>query len=1209
MSSQNVPADMTGGEDRSARCWELAVTIFNTSLTHDSKKMIYVSAPSLGYTSASHLSIIEAAKNALSETSESRAGFHVLIQEQPHITALIWGSIRTLMHVAVIEIETSEEIGRAVGKIVGEIGRWDQYLRLFPDSHRVQSVTAKLFAQVINYLVRATAFYTAPLSKRYIKVGLTPTPSKLRSIWTEIDELSLNIERETKLAAEEKYEADRKELVIRNAECRAEFERQEEFRKDSLASMHVATTLQRETLESVVDLRSTIRSEIEAEASRENVNQLNREIQSALQWLCTDESYNQVSTPWERGTCSWIFTHPVFVDWEVNQCERPLWIHGIPGCGKSVMASFLARNSRARVTVTHFLQAAISQTSTWPVTVAASILVQLFRQKSMLSAASLSRMVQYILPLLDNYSTYQACPFLQLWSVLENVFDTLPNFTLVVDALDECSREEDASSLIEKLLKVSSLAHSRIIILSRHHPAFEGHLKQSAEIQMNETVVSSDIDLFVRNEVQRTPKIRLAQECVVQKAKEHANGMFLWAKLMLQYLQKAPTPRIQMDRLQKFPMGLAPIYEKILSENGKALEPEQITLRKNIFMLLAAATSPLSIDDISVALALRGPDRHPSDEDLLIEPKEQINTLCWPLIEIVNDHVQFVHYSMREFLYLPSKTGRVPQVHFTKCKSHDYLASKCLCRLINPDFRSLDLVGTLLRSNLDHNTTSSQGLFLEEMPREWPFYAYASKNWHLHLMSADSSTGVLGLASKFLDGLEFITWLETLLKYKDDIGPLIDIQASLVSWHIGLSEVQKTKLSVARFLEKPYNDFFDIIQAKRVSEAVAYMALRRLGIYHNMSGTLPVGRTLKELRKLVAEGFTATLGSRHPLTLRCITDWCVERICDDDRELLEGESLLIQTMAVQREVLGENVSDSFYTQQYIGLAMFYQTKFNDAIHQLEQSCCGLDRTLGPTHRDLLISRLYYANSLSGMSSYTKALQIYKEIWALSSQLHGVHHPISTMCQCNMAVAYRKLKIFDQAEKHMMECLAERQRMFGNLEPTIDSSINLALLYRDMGRTEEALAYLKLAEDMGVDKYGFERISQVHHLRALLRLDSGDATDAMRILEAILLEAKSYPANRAILWVRLTLADLLRGHGLETQALSLFSNIVKPIGNDGEIVNELEPPSQLHAAERSLLTARESGAQIADEQLRLDNLEWCSPGALWVICGGPAAEIS
>jgi len=67
-----------------------------------------------------------------------------------------------VLQTAVREIELSEEIGAAVVSIVKEIGRWEAYLQLYPASSRLHSTIAELFAQVINFAVRAMKFYEMP---------------------------------------------------------------------------------------------------------------------------------------------------------------------------------------------------------------------------------------------------------------------------------------------------------------------------------------------------------------------------------------------------------------------------------------------------------------------------------------------------------------------------------------------------------------------------------------------------------------------------------------------------------------------------------------------------------------------------------------------------------------------------------------------------------------------------------------------------------------------------------------------------------------------------------------------------------------------------------------------------------------------------------------------------------------------------------------
>lgn len=64
-----------------------------------------------------------------------------------------------VLQAAVKEVQISEEIGDALSKIATELGRWERVLQLFPDSQRLHTAAAELFAQVINYLVRASRYF------------------------------------------------------------------------------------------------------------------------------------------------------------------------------------------------------------------------------------------------------------------------------------------------------------------------------------------------------------------------------------------------------------------------------------------------------------------------------------------------------------------------------------------------------------------------------------------------------------------------------------------------------------------------------------------------------------------------------------------------------------------------------------------------------------------------------------------------------------------------------------------------------------------------------------------------------------------------------------------------------------------------------------------------------------------------------------------
>ncbi len=51
----------------------------------------------------------------------------------------------------------------------------------------------------------------------------------------------------------------------------------------------------------------------------------------AVNWLGFESPSAFRLATWEENTCEWIKTHQSFREWRSAGCEKPLWIHGIPG--------------------------------------------------------------------------------------------------------------------------------------------------------------------------------------------------------------------------------------------------------------------------------------------------------------------------------------------------------------------------------------------------------------------------------------------------------------------------------------------------------------------------------------------------------------------------------------------------------------------------------------------------------------------------------------------------------------------------------------------------------------------------------------------------------------------------------------------------------------------------------------------------------------
>jgi hypothetical protein len=72
--------------------------------------------------------------------------------------------------------------------------------------------------------------------------------------------------------------------------------------------------------------------------------------QELYRWLeHTDPSplHNRALQQYEAETCSWMLRSPKWTNW-LDAQDRCLWIHGIPGAGKTILASFLIEQIKKR---------------------------------------------------------------------------------------------------------------------------------------------------------------------------------------------------------------------------------------------------------------------------------------------------------------------------------------------------------------------------------------------------------------------------------------------------------------------------------------------------------------------------------------------------------------------------------------------------------------------------------------------------------------------------------------------------------------------------------------------------------------------------------------------------------------------------------------------------------------------------------------------
>jgi hypothetical protein len=131
----------------------------------------------------------------------------------------------------------------------------------------------------------------------------------------------------------------------------------------------------------------------------------------------------------------------------------------------------------------------------------------------------------------------------------------------------------------------------------------------------------------------------------------------------------------------------------------------------------------------------------------------------------------------------------------------------------------------------------------------------------------------------------------------------------------------------------------------------------------------------------------------------------------------------------------------------------------------------------------------------------------------------------------------------------LEQAYERASIWGSKVLSIDTAIQLIILHHESNRPKLAQEYINSLSKPGIADQYFERWCQVRHLQALLYIDHGEYDSAIEISKYLLSDAGTRN-NRSLLWVRLTLATVLRYVGRHDEASKLFRGIII---NGGDIL--------------------------------------------------------
>ncbi|KAF7334412.1 ANK-REP-REGION domain-containing protein [Mycena venus] len=352
----------------------------------------------------------------------------------------------------------------------------------------------------------------------------------------------------------------------------------------------------------------------------------------------------------EPGTGEWLLEDATFKEWRLGG-GKTLWCRGMPGAGKTVLASIVIENLRTVFESQNIGVGAIYLNHKETETQTPShLLCALWRQLVFRKPIS-----EDVRRLYETHRERRTRPSLEdAQAILHSVVSEHLAVFIVVDALDEYP-EGQRDSLLRRLSSLGPTVN--LLLTSRPHINISHSISGGSDVETLE-IRAKDEDICCYLDGQILSSFRLSKHIenspslrdeIEEQIVECSGGMFLLAKLHIDSLTTKHTVKAVRETLKNMPIDLEHTYDGVMEHINRQSEDDR-KLALHTLLWITNAKRPLRVPELREALSIE-PGATDFDSDNLLDP-DIILASCAGLVVITaeDDTIRIIHYTMQTYL-------------------------------------------------------------------------------------------------------------------------------------------------------------------------------------------------------------------------------------------------------------------------------------------------------------------------------------------------------------------------------------------------------------------------------------------------------------------------------------------------------------------------------------------------------------------------------